>query len=285
MTASAPYVQELDVSADGRWLVIGGNFQRVGSAERHQVAVINLSGTSPWVASWSTGRYRGDCAKSYDDTYIRGIDISPDGSFFVVNTTGAYVAYDRMCDSSARWELPPGRGRGAQPTWVTHTGGDTYWAVEITESAVYVGGHMRWVNNPRPSPGGDNDGPGAVARPGIAALDPYSGVPLSWNPGRDRGRGVEAMHATDDYLMVGSDTAYFAGELRQRLAMLPVTGGTAQPRNRRTWSCRCGCSSRLGSSAAGDALRRHRLRNGDHGERPWDRRSRLVPRTGRLRAA
>ena len=118
-----------------------------------------------------------------------------------------------------------------QPTWVNHTGGDTYWAVEITESAVYVGGHMRWVNNPRPSPEptGDNDGPGALVRSGIAALDPYSGVPLSWNPGRDRGRGVEALHATDDYLMVGSDTPYFAGQLRQRLAMLPVAGGTVNP--------------------------------------------------------
>jgi hypothetical protein len=224
-----PYVQELDVSENGRWLVIGGNFQRVGSAERHQVAVIYLAGTSPRVASWSTGRYRSDCAESYDDTYIRGIDISPDASYFVVNTTGAYIGYNRMCDSSARWEMPPGTGLGMQPTWVDHSGGDTFWAVEVTESAVYVGGHMRWVNNPRPSPKGNEDGPGAIARSGIAALDPYSGVPLSWNPGRDRGRGVEAFNATDDYLMVGSDTNFFSGELRQRLAMLPVAGGTANP--------------------------------------------------------
>ncbi len=228
-----PYVQELDVSADGRRLVIGGNFQRVGSAERHQVAVINLTGNSPRVTSWATSRYRSDCAKSYDDTYIRGIDISPDNKYFVVNTTGAYIGFNRMCDSAARWELS-GTGGGQQPTWVNHAGGDTYWAVEITESAVYVGGHMRWSNNPRPSPepNGDDDGPGAVVREGIAALDPYSGVPLSWNPGRDRGRGVEAMHATDDYLMVGSDTTYFAGQLRQRLAMLPVRGGTVNPEPR-----------------------------------------------------
>jgi hypothetical protein len=226
----APYVQELDVSADGRWLVIGGNFQQVGAAERHQVAVIKLTGTRPRVAPWSTGRYRDDCAKSYNDTYIRGIDISPEGKFFVVNTTGAYIGFNRMCDSSARWEMPPKGGAGTQPTWVNHSGGDTYWAVEITESAVYVGGHMRWSNNPRPSPSGDDDGPGAVERSGIAALDPYSGVPLSWNPGRDRGRGVEAFRATDDFLMVGSDTTFFDGQLRQRLAMLPVSGGTPNPK-------------------------------------------------------
>lgn len=226
----APYVQDLDVSADGRWLVIGGNFKRVGRAERHQVAVINLAGPRPRVSSWATGRYRGDCAIAYKDTYIRGIDISPDSKYFVVNTTGAFIGRDLMCDSSTRWELPPRAvGAGQQPTWVNHTGGDTYWAVEITESAVYVGGHMRWSNNSRPTPRGNSDGPGSVSRPGIAALDPYSGVPLSWNPTRDRGRGVEAMHATDEYLMVGSDTAYFAGVLRQRLAMLPVTGGTVNP--------------------------------------------------------
>ncbi len=226
----SPYVQELDVAPNGKWLVIGGNFGQVGSSERHQVAVIDLSGSSPTVAPWATDRYEGQCSPSYNDTYIRGVDISPDSTFFVVNTTGAYHGYETLCDTTSRWEMPPVlTGSGLQPTWVNQTGGDTYWAVEITESVVYVGGHMRWSNNPRPSPRGDNDGPGSVSRAGIAALDPYSGVPLSWNPGRDRGRGVEALHATDDYLMVGSDTAYFAGVLRQRLAMLPVAGGWVNP--------------------------------------------------------
>ncbi len=230
--AYAPYVQELDVSPDGKWLVVGGNFKKVGNAARQQVAVIDLAGTSPKVAPWSTDRYERQCASVYNDTYVRGIDISPDSSYFVVNTTGAFGGNDSLCDSTSRWELPLGpdrSGGGLQPTWVDFTGGDTFWAVEITESAVYVGGHMRWTNNPNPSPGGDNDGPGAVARPGIAALDPYSGVPLSWNPTRDRGRGVEALYATDDYLMVGHDTAHFGGALRQRLALLPVQGGTVNP--------------------------------------------------------
>lgn len=225
-----PYVQELDVSRNGRWLVIGGNFRRVGKANRTQVAVIDLSGKRAKVARWATKRFVPDCAKSFDDTYIRGIDISPDNKFFVVNTTGAYRGHKKLCDSSSRWELPPAqKGTDLQPTWVNHTGGDTFWAVEVTESAVYVGGHQRWVNNPRPTPKGDNDGPGAVSRPGIAALDPYSGVPLSWNPGRDRGRGVEAFLATSDHLMVGSDTATFAGQNRQRLALLPVDGGSTNP--------------------------------------------------------
>jgi hypothetical protein len=185
----APYVQELDVAADGRWLVVGGNFGRVGDTARHQVAVIDLSGSSPTVADWATDRYRGDCASVYADTYIRDVDISPDSSYFVVVTTGAFRGSTTLCDTAARWELPPtGSGSGRQPTWVHHTGGDTLWQVEVTDAAVYVGGHERWGNNPHPSPRGDNDGPGSVVRRGIGALDPWSGVPLSWNPGRDRGR-------------------------------------------------------------------------------------------------
>jgi hypothetical protein len=228
--AYAPYVLEMDASPDGRWLVVGGNFKKVGALTRYQLAVIDLSGASPKVAPWSTDMYERQCASVYNDTWIRGIDISPDSKWFVVNTTGAFFGNNTLCDTSSRWELPPTKtGGGLEPTWVNHTGGDTHWAVEITETAVYIGGHQRWSNNPNPSPGGDNDGPGAVSRPGIEAVDPYSGVPLSWNPTRDRGRGVEAFNATDDYLMVGSDTTIFAGQIRQRLAMLPVAGGTANP--------------------------------------------------------
>ena len=226
----APYVQEIDVSPNEQWLLIGGNFQTVDGQHREQVAVLALSGTSASLANWSTERYVGDCASVYDDTYIRGLDISPDSSYFVINTTGAYRGVDTMCDTASRWELPPTQsGSGLQPTWTTHTGGDTHWAAHITDAAVYVGGHQRWENNPYPSPRGDNDGPGSVERYGIAALDPTSGVPLSWNPGRDRGRGVEALHSTDDHLFVGSDTVLFADQVRQRLAVLPTAGGTANP--------------------------------------------------------
>ena len=209
--AFAPYIQELDVSDNESWLLIGGNFKQVGGNNREQVAVIDLTTNPAIVANWGTDRYVPNCASVYADTYIRGLEIAPSNDFFVIGATGAYRGSSVLCDTATRWELPPvGVGEGQQPTWVNHTGGDTLWATEITEAAVYVGGHQRWQNNPFPSPGGDNDGPGSVKRPGIAALDPLTGVPLSWNPGRDRGRGSRSFPQRQRTISMSAATQCFS---------------------------------------------------------------------------
>ncbi len=101
----------------------------------------------------------------------------------------------------------------------------------VTGAAVYVGGHIRWLNNNRPD-GTYADataGPGGVPREGIAALDPSNGLPLSWNPGRDRGEGTWALVSTPDGLWVGSDTDTIAGEHHGKLALLPLAGGSPAP--------------------------------------------------------
>ncbi|MGH9246098.1 MAG: hypothetical protein ACRD29_17650 [Acidimicrobiales bacterium] len=220
-------VRELDVSEDGQWLVVVGAFQEVAGYEREQVAVIDLTTSPVTVADWATNRYSADCSRSTRDTYTHDVAFSPDSTFFVVVTSGAFFR-DTLCDTSARWEVNQ-TGTNLQPTWVTYTGGDTLFHAYVTNHAVYVGGHERWQNNPTPSPRGDNDGPGSVSRQGIGALDPISGVPLSWNPTRTRGTGVQAFHANDEYLYVGSDTLYFNYQRRDRLAIVPVAGGIQNP--------------------------------------------------------
>jgi hypothetical protein len=196
-------------------LVIDGTFTKVAGQRRYQIAMINTTGT-PALNTWSTERYATPCSSSFD-TYMRGIDFAPDGSYFVVVTTGAPHGTSQLCDSAARWESKSGAGQN--PTWVNWTGGDTLLSVSVTGKAIYVGGHQRWQDNPQ---GHDSAGPGAVSRPGIAALNPTGGKALSWNPTRTRGHGVETLIATSSGLYVGSDTDQLGHEYHGRIGMFPL---------------------------------------------------------------
>ncbi len=218
-------VRALDVTPDGSTMVAIGNFAAVNGQPRDQIALVDLGSRSA-VDSWQTDRTKTRCTDSFDSS-VQGIDIDPTGSYFALVTTGG-SRLNSLCDTASRWEL--GRhGSGQQPTWVDATGGDSQWRVAATGTAVYTGGHQRWENNcTRPYCGGVQ-GPGAVKRTGIAALDPQNGLPLSWNPTRDRGLGVFAFLANDQGLWVGSDTVDIGGEAHPRLALLPLDGGTVRP--------------------------------------------------------
>lgn len=216
-------VGKIDVNAQGTRLIAMGNFDTVDAIKNHQLFQLDLTGTAAALSTFRTSFYQTACSTSFD-SYMRDVDYSPDGSFFVVSTTGAYGGAGTACDSTARFETAA--GASATPSWVNNTGGDTTYAVEITASVVYTGGHARWQNNPFAA---DAAGPGAVSRPGIAALDPINGLPLSWNPTRDRGVGVFDFLVTPQGLWVASDTTRIgAGYLRSRIALLP-TGGTTFP--------------------------------------------------------
>jgi hypothetical protein len=224
----ATNIARFDVSPDGTRLAAIGNFSTAGGLARAQIAVLDTSGPTATVSTWATNRFdrdHNDCAGVFD-TFTRDIDFSPDGSYFVVSATGAFAggpAAGTMCDSVSRWET---NSTGNDPTWADYTGGDTTYGVAVTGGVIYVGGHMRWENNPFQ---GDQAGPGAVPRAGIAALDPVNGLPLSWNPGRSRGVGAQALFATSQGLWVGSDTTTIGKETHGRIALMPLAGGTIIP--------------------------------------------------------
>jgi hypothetical protein len=225
------HVDKIDVSPDGSRLLAAGNFTAVNGTSRDQIVMIDLSTVPDSLANWSTNRYSPNCASRFD-TYIRDVEFSPDGSYFVIATTGASASgfgatptSGQLCDSSARFETSA-TGSALQPTWVDFVGGDTNYSVEITGTAVYLGGHERWQNNYF---GVDYPGPGSVSRAGIASLSPLNGVPFAWNPGRIRGLGAQALLATDAGLFVGSDTDVIGGEDHSKIALMPLAGGEAVP--------------------------------------------------------
>ena len=148
-----------DISPDGSKLVAIGNFTKVNGLDRYQIAVLDLTTSPISVADWQTNRYGDGCSRSFQ-SYMRDIDISPDGSYFAVATTGAYASPTApyLCDTVARWELGA-TGSGLQPTWAEYPGGDTITEVAVTDTAVYVGGHYSYMNNPYV---GDNISAGAA---------------------------------------------------------------------------------------------------------------------------
>ncbi len=210
-------VETMDLSLNRGLLVIGGTFTQVAGQPRHHIALINTSTERPSLTQWSTRAYAPICHRDFD-TYLRGVAFSPDGSFFVVTTTGRTSDPNLLCNTAARWEASPTRA-DARPTWVNHTGGDSLYGVEVTAAAVYVGGHQRWLDNPY---GNGEAGPGAVSRPGIGAIHPITGRALSWNPTRTRGVGVQSIVAVPEGLLVGSDTDQLGGEYHGRLGMFPI---------------------------------------------------------------
>ncbi|MEJ7584232.1 MAG: hypothetical protein WKF43_09130 [Acidimicrobiales bacterium] len=225
---NAAAVKKLDVTPNGDRLAIVGNFQQVAGVSKSQMAMIDLASSPDTLADWHTNGFNPRCAGVFD-TYLRDVDFSPNGTWLGIVTTGAGIP-NTLCDTATRFETYIS-GTDIKPTWTNFSGGDTLYSVAITDAAVYIGGHQRWMNNRNGA--GDQKLDGAVDRPGIAALDPLTGVPLRWNPTRTRGVGAFALLATAEGLYVGSDTTWLGKEYHGRLGYFPLAGGSsnAAPRS------------------------------------------------------
>ena len=210
-------LEDLALTPDGNRLAAVGAVEQAAGQYRAQVVLVETPANAPArLANWYTDAYTKPCRAGFE-TYLRGIDFDPTGTYATIVSTGRKSGVKLMCDTAARFDL---RGAGVhRPLWVNYTGGDSLYSVVDTGSAIYVGGHQRWMDNPY---GSENAGPGAVSRPGIAGINPLTGKATGWNPTRiPRGIGARAMLATPAGLLVGSDTDRIGNEYHGRLAMLP----------------------------------------------------------------
>jgi PKD repeat protein len=224
-------VHRMDISPDGSRLIAVGNFKTVDGVTHDQIMLVDLGAASADIdPNWNTSGYTATCASGAYDTYMRDIAFSPDGSYFAVAATGGGT-FDQntdgtraLCDTVTRWTTTA-TGSDVQPVWIDYTGNDSFESIATSGTAIYLGGHERWVNN---SAGSDSAGEGSVPRPGLAAVSPVNGLPYAWNPGRNpRGAGAYALYVSPNGLYVGSDTTYIGNRkyYRGRIAFFPLAGG------------------------------------------------------------
>jgi hypothetical protein len=175
-------VLQISINKQDTELMAVGNFMTVDGQSRAQIARFDIGNAPTGVdttvhqtlSTWSTTLYAQACSSSFD-TNMTDVEYSPDGSYFVVSTTGAYGGSGSLsgtsgCDLVAKWS--DNATASSTPLWTAYTGGDTTWTVEVTDNVIYTGGHMRWQNNPTAA---DAPGQGAVSREGIDLIGHTAG--------------------------------------------------------------------------------------------------------------
>jgi hypothetical protein len=200
-----------------------GNFLTVGGQLRHRAFLADLGASNTTLNGWYYNSLTKPCASTsaVRQAYLSDVDFSPDGSYFVVGSTGFIPRFESeigetICDAVARFDVAVANPN--RPAWINYTGGDTIWSVAATGAAVYVQGHFRWLNNPY---GHDNAGPGAVRRKGVGAVDPTNGQALPWNPSAPAKWGGKVLYATHQGMWFGSDGTHFNGEYHHGIAFTP----------------------------------------------------------------
>jgi hypothetical protein len=219
--AGSTRVYRFAVNPAGDRLVALGNFTSVAGQPRRQGFMLRLGATAT-LSPWHPHALDLQCTADDTPVYLRDVDFSPDGSYFVIVASGYLPRTGdvgtAVCDAASRWTTADETST-TRPTWINYTGGDTLHAVAATGVTVYVQGHQRWLDNPF---GRNEAGPGAVSRPGIGALDPATGKALAWNPTKTRGVGGKDFLATSTGLWVPSDGNRFKNEFRAGIAFVAL---------------------------------------------------------------
>ena len=215
-------VTHLAVNRSATRLLAVGNFRTVRGRARPRAFMLNLGPRRTRLNPWHYRPFAHICRRVDKPDYLRDVDFSPNGRYFVIVSTGSTPRRGGtgrdVCDAAARFETAIKAPR--RPTWINYSGGDTLHSVAATGSAVYIQGHQLAVNDPL-FVRGRRARTGRVGRPGIAALNSRNGRALAWNPGKTRGIGGKEFLATRAGLWVGSDGARFGGEIHDNIAFCP----------------------------------------------------------------
>jgi len=209
------------ISHGGRRELVEGDFTSVGGKRRHQIFMLNLaSRPRATLTRWTSPRFDGsrgyppngyfyNCADK-EPFYLKSAAWSPNDKTVYLAATGFRPWNHKtgfplrgLCDAASAFSA----GRAATFKWIDYTGCDSLYSVAANASAAFFGGHQRYAQNPN---GCNFQGPGAIAAPGLDALNPSTGHLVVNAQGtslytRDRGIGADDLLVTKSGLWVGSD--------------------------------------------------------------------------------
>jgi len=222
--SNSAQVFKFDISPDGQHLVGVGNFLTVDGQDRPRMFMLDLGETGSTLSEWEYEVNGVPCSSSRVNaqSYIQDVDFAPSSSWFAVAAFGfryqSTYKYRQLCDSVSRFEtsnLHP-----FAPTWINYTGGDSLKSVAVTGAAVYVQGHSRWLDNPDCF---DQKCPPAVDRLGGGAVDPTTGVALSWYPtgGMPQQSGGYQILPTASGVWFATDGVRFGGKYHRGIRFAP----------------------------------------------------------------
>src|SRR5215212_1471088 len=169
-------VNALLASPGGTRLYLAGSFTTVGGAVRYSFASIAIAART--LTGWNPNIH----ASGW------GGALAPDGATAYLTTADGT---ESVCGAAHESVIAMPAGTAGTPPVLWHNGGapgcpfnsGDINAVEATASAVYIGGHLTNLCTVR-NTSYTVRCPGALTvRSHVAALDPATGVPLSWNPG------------------------------------------------------------------------------------------------------
>ena len=216
------------LSHGGTLDLVMGDFTSVGGLARQQVFMLNLATSPASVTAWTSPEWDGSqgeatpqnpangypyqCA-GVEPFYIQAAAWSPDDSTVYIGTTGYHpnnwpvgaTPRNGLCDAAAAF---PAAQTSVSHLWVNYAGCDSLFSAAADSFLVYVGGHERWADNPDDC---DAQGPAALPAPGMAGLNPSTGMLYPNSAGtagyytRARGLGADDMLLTSAGLWIASD--------------------------------------------------------------------------------
>ena len=209
--ANATRIWNMNVSPDGKAVLMTGVFTSVGGQHHEQIFRLNMGSTAGTVSPWNPTELYSHCYYR-EPFWAQDATWSPDMRTIFVGTTGYRLAGDTNpnshtrtgpCDAAIAYSATQASFSGH--TWINYTGCDSLFSVAADASTLFIAGHERNIDNP--SKGGcDTDTPPPPGRkqPGLGEITPSTGKSQP-GPSRGRGLGADDMVRTAAGLWIASD--------------------------------------------------------------------------------